>query len=462
MVVFLNKKNMTNGNVLIVDDNKNVLNALDLLLQDEFKEVITLNNPKTLISTLQSGPVDVVLLDMNFTAGVSTGNEGIYWLNEIKKIDRSIEVVMFTAYGDVELAVKALKEGACDFVLKPWDNEKLLATLHAAYKLRKSNLRVEALTCKEQSMRKEINKEQQILIGASRPMIKIKQLISKVAKTDANILLTGENGTGKEVIAREIHHQSLRANELLVTVDMSSVPETLVESELFGHKKGAFTDACEDRTGKFQLAHNGTLFLDEIGNIPLQLQSKLLVALQTRTIRPVGSNKELPVNIRLISATNSDVNRMVEENRFRDDLLYRINTIHIEVPPLRDRQEDIELLSNFFLKKYATKYMKSGLKIGSKAVSKLQNYHWPGNVRELEHTIEKAVILSDTNTITPDNFFFKHTSSNRSNVPTTLEEMEKQLIRDALDKHEGNLSLASKQLGVTRQTLYNKLKKYDV
>ena len=453
---------MPGGNLLIVDDNKSVLSALRIFLQSEFKEVFTLSTPNQLVSFLEKEKVDIILLDMNFKSGVSTGNEGIYWLNEIKKRDKDIEVVMFTAYGDVDLAVKALKSGACDFVLKPWDNDKLLATLNAAYKLRKSNLKVYELSCKQDSLKREINREQQILIGASPAMLKIKQLISKVAKTDANILLTGENGTGKEVIAREIHQKSLRNEELLVTIDISSVPDTLVESELFGHKKGAFTDACEDRIGKFQLAHNGSLFLDEIGNIPVQLQSKLLVALQTRSFTPVGSNQEISVNIRLISATNSDIETMVNHGKFREDLLYRINTIHIEIPPLRQRIEDIELLANHFLKKLANKYMKPGLKLGSKAMKKLQKYHWPGNVRELEHTIEKAVILSDSNTISPDSFFFKSTSVAKSNVPLTLEEMEKNLISDALDKYDGNLSLAAKQLGVTRQTLYNKLKKYDV
>ncbi len=453
---------MAKGTVLIVDDKKNVLNALDLLLQDEFEEIITLNNPKTLVSTLQTNSIDVVLLDMNYTAGMANGNEGIFWLNEIKKYDKTIEVVLFTAYGDVELAVKALKEGACDFVLKPWDNSKLIATLNSALKLRMSNKKVSELETKEKSLRKEINKESQILIGSSPSMLKIKQLVSKVAKTDANILITGENGTGKEVIAREIHRQSLRANELLVTVDVSALPETLIESELFGHKKGAFTDAREDRVGKFQLAHKGTLFLDELGNIPLSVQSKLLVALQTRTITPVGSNKEIPVDIRLITATNCDIDKMIAENRFREDLLYRINTINVELPPLRDREDDIELLAHHFLKRYCSKYMKNCRELSSATLKKLKKYHWPGNVRELEHTIEKAVILSDSNTISPDSFFFKSTGSTRSNVPLTLEEMEKQLINDSIEKHDGNLSLAAKQLGVTRQTLYNKLKKYDV
>jgi DNA-binding NtrC family response regulator len=453
---------MAEGKLLIIDDNKNVLSALEIFLQGEFDEVNTLTSPKQLHATLQRQQVDVVLLDMNFKAGANTGNEGIFWLNEIKQADPLIEVVMFTAYGDVELAVKALKKGASDFILKPWDNDKLLATLNAAFKIRKSNLKVHELKCKETTLKSAFNKEQQILIGSSKPMLKIKQLISKVAKSDANILLTGENGTGKEVIAREIHQQSLRANELLVTVDIGAVPETLIESELFGHKKGAFTDACEDRTGKFQLAHMGTLFLDEIGNIPLHLQPKLLVALQTRTATPIGSNTPVPFNIRLISATNANIPEQLAEGHFREDLLYRLNTIHIEVPPLRERLEDIEVLSNFFLNRLTQKYRKPNMKIGAEALKKLKKYHWPGNVRELEHTIEKAVIMSETRTITPDDFYFKSTVDMKSNVPLTLEEMEKQLIFDALDKHNGNYSSAAQQLGITRQTLYNKVKRYDV
>ncbi len=453
---------MTKGNLLIVDDNKNVLTALKLFLQNEFEKVIALNNPNTLITTIQQDKIDVVLLDMNFKAGVNTGNEGIYWLKEIKKIDNSIEVVLFTAYGDVELAVKALKQGAVDFVLKPWDNDKLLATLNSAFKLRQSNLKVQELSNKEQGLKREINKGRQLLIGNSKCMQEIKEIVNKVAKTDANILLTGENGTGKEVIAKEIHHQSLRANDLFVAVDMGSLPDTLIESELFGHKKGAFTDAHEDRIGKFQLAHNGTLFLDEIGNLPYHLQAKLLVALQSRTITPLGSNNKVSVNIRLICATNSDIQKLVDEKNFREDLLYRINTIHIEIPPLRDRIDDIELLAKFFLEKFSMKYNKPELKLGSQAIIKLQKYSWPGNVRELEHSIEKAVILSEKNILTHDYFFFKSSSTYSANVPVTLEEMEKQLINNTIDRHNGNYSLAAKQLGITRQTLYNKIKKYDV
>lgn len=452
---------MAKGKLLIVDDNQSVLAALQLMLQREFEEIHCLKNPNQLMSTLQKEKIDLVLLDMNFKAGMNTGNEGIYWLKEIKKQDADIEVIMLTAYGDVELAVKALQQGATDFVLKPWDNNKLKATLQAALKIRLSNLKVKELKVKEDSLKQEINKDNQLLLGTSKPMLKLKQLIAKVAKTDANILLTGENGTGKAVIAQEIHRQSVRSKELMVTVDISSLPETLIESELFGHKKGAFTDAQSDRIGKFQLAHHGVLFLDEIGNIPIQLQSKLLVALQNRAIIPVGGNQETPIDIRLICATNADIHSLVEQKQFREDLLYRINTIHIEIPPLRERGEDIELLANFFLKKFAAKYQKEGLKLGAQALKKLQKYHWPGNVRELEHSMEKAVILCDSKTVGEDSFLFRRTPSKSTSSPVTLEEIEKQVILEALDRHEGNYSSAAKQLGITRQTLYNKVKRFD-
>ena len=453
---------MSEGNILVVDDNKKVIQALELFLCDEFDNVKFISKPDALSALLRTSSFDVVLLDMNFTAGINTGNEGLFWLNEIKKINSQIEVVMFTAYGDVELAVKALKKGACDFILKPWDNEKLVATLKSACKLSKSNQKVRELVIKQDSLKKELNKEQTLLLGTSKSMLKVKQMIDKVAKTDANILLTGENGTGKEIIAREIHRLSSRHEGILVTVDMSSIPETLIESELFGHKKGAFTDAKEDRNGKFQLAHYGTLFLDEIGNIPFHLQSKLLVALQTRKITPVGSDKIADVNIRLISATNSDIRELVESKKFREDLLYRINTIHIEIPPLRERPEDIELLANHFMNRYAHKYMKTGIRLGSQALKKLQKHFWPGNVRELEHTMEKAVILSETNILSPESFFFNSTPNYRLNGPATLEEMERQMINDVMEKHQGNYSNVAKQLGITRQTLYNKIKKHDL
>ena len=401
---------------------------------------------------------------MNFQAGVNSGNEGLFWMKEILKHDKNISVVMITAYGDVELAVKALREGAIDFILKPWDNKKLLATISAAWKLRTS--RKEALLLKNdyQFLKKEIKRtEEKIIIGASPTMINVMNIIRKVAATDANVLITGENGTGKELVAREIHNLSHRSNELMVGVDMGSITESLFESEMFGHVKGAFTDAKEDRSGKFEIAQKGTLFLDEIGNLSLQSQAKLLSALQNRYVVRVGSNRQISVDIRLICATNCNLPSMVSDGLFREDLLYRINTIQIEVPPLRDRVDDIPVLAFHFLRVFCEKYNKSGKKISSQALEKLSNYHWPGNIRELQHSIEKAVILSDSTLLDSSDFSFSSTSKGTmENDSITLEEMEKKLISDSIKKHDNNLSIVASKLGITRQTLYNKLKKYDL
>ncbi len=453
---------MKKGHILIVDDNEGALSALRLLLEPEFGQVTTLTNPNAITSTFRKEDIDIVVLDMNFSAGVNTGNEGFYWLKEIKKLSPQTEVVMLTAYGDVELAVKSVKEGAIDFILKPWENEKLLATLHAAYRMCESSREVSELKGREKSLKHELNRENKMLVGSSPQMMRVMQMVDKVAETDANVLITGENGTGKELIAREIHLRSNRKEELLVTVDMGSVPEPLFESELFGHKKGSFTDAKEDRVGKFQLANKGTLFLDEIGNLPLTLQSKLLVVLQNRSVTPVGGNKEVPINIRLISATNSNIDREILEGRFREDLLYRLNTIKIELPPLRDRGEDIELLASFFLLNYQKKYKKAGLKLSSQTIKKLQKYHWPGNVRELQHAIEKAVILAEDEVLKPDDFSLRTSERSINNVFHTLEEMERSMIEEALDKFNGNFTQVSDQLGITRQTLYNKVKRYGL
>jgi len=453
---------MKSGNILIVDDNEGALSALRLLLDSEFDRTITLSNPNGINSALRKTDFDVVLLDMNFSAGVNTGNEGFYWLNEIKKISPTTEVVMLTAYGDVELAVKSVKEGAADFVLKPWENEKLLATLRSALRIRQSNKQVEELRSRERTLKREFNKENKMMIGSSPQMQRVMQMVEKVAITDANVLLTGENGTGKGLIAREIHLNSERKNELLVTVDMGSIPATLFESELFGHKKGSFTDAREDRVGKFQLADKGSLFLDEIGNLPITLQSKLLVVLQNRAVTPVGSNKPVPVDIRLISATNCNIEKEVIEQRFREDLLYRLNTIRIELPPLRERDEDIELLASFFLGSYQRKYKKSGLRLSSQTIKKLKKYHWPGNVRELQHAVEKAVILADGDVLKPDDFSLRSTETLLKNEFLTLEDMERTMIEEALDKYNGNFTQVSEKLGITRQTLYNKVKRYGL
>lgn len=452
---------MKEGKLLIVDDNQSALSALMLFLQFEFQTVETLANPSQIPSLLQSQTFDVVLLDMNFSAGVNTGNEGLFWLNEIKKIDSEVEVVMFTAYGDVELAVNALKRGAADFILKPWENEKLLATLKSALRFRKSRLEVRLLKTRESSIKQEINRNHSLIIGSSPTMMKVMNMVQKVARTDANVLITGENGTGKELIAKEIHRYSERADELLVTVDMGAISETLFESELFGHKKGAFTDAREDRVGKFQLANKGTLFLDEIGNLPFSLQSKLLSVLQNREVVPVGSNQHIPVDIRLISATNCELGSLVKRKEFREDLLYRLNTIHIEIPPLRERIGDVGLLLTYFLKLYEKKYRKQALQISNQALKKLIKYPWPGNVRELQHTVEKAVILADSTILKPEDFMFK-TLTVTDEYTETLEQVERRMIEKALDKYGDNLTTVAKYLGVTRQTLYNKIKKYGL
>jgi DNA-binding NtrC family response regulator len=453
---------MKSGSILIVDDNKSALSALSLLLQYELETVQCLSNPNGIASELRKKDYDIVLLDMNFSAGLNSGNEGLYWLREIKKLSPATEVVMITAYADVELAVKALKQGATDFITKPWQNEKLLATLQAVLKLRQSNQEIASLKSREHILKKELNREQELLTGSSPAMQKVLQMVEKVAKTDASVLITGENGTGKGLIAHRIHQLSNRFRELLVTVDMGSVPEHLFESELFGHKKGAFTDAREDRSGKFQLAHKGSLFLDEIGNLPLQQQTKLLVALQSRTVVPVGSNKPVEVDIRLISATNADIDQQVAEQEFREDLLYRLNTIRLELPPLRERGEDIELLACHFLKHYQSKYKKGSLRLGSQAIRKLMQYHWPGNIRELQHTMEKAVILSDKEVLTADDFMFRPASAQAPHKQQTLADMEKQMIEEAMDKYNGNLSFIAEKLGITRQTLYNKIRRYEL
>jgi len=454
---------MIKGTLLIVDDNKGLLNALELIMQNEFEEVITLANPNRIDEILYKNDVDIVMLDMNFKSGIHNGNEGLFWMREIFKYDPDISVVIVTAYGDVELAVKAIREGAVDFILKPWDNSKLLATINVAWQLRLSRLEASTLKKDNQLLKNEINKGgEKIVLGASPTMINVMNIVRKVAGTDANVLITGENGTGKELVAREIHHLSKRAGELMVSVDMGSITETLFESELFGHVKGAFTDAKEDRKGKFEQAHKGTLFLDEIGNLSLTSQSKLLSVLQNRYVVRVGSNKQIPIDIRLICATNCDLMQMVNDGKFREDLLYRINTIMIEVPPLRDRVDDIPILANYFLRIHAERYDKGALKINTHALEKLANHEWPGNVRELQHSMEKAVILSESQVLKSSDFVFSPTSRNVVQTEITLDEMEKKMITDCLRKYSNNMSVAAVRLGITRQTLYNKMKKYDL
>jgi DNA-binding NtrC family response regulator len=451
---------MHKGSILIVDDNKSILSTLEILLSSEFQIVTTLNNPSQIPSELRKGVYNLIILDMNFSAGINTGNEGIYWLGRIKESHPEISVVMITAYGDIDTAVKALKAGASDFVLKPWDNDKLIATIKLAIQLNLSREEVRHLKERESELKREIGGDSKTIIGSSPKWSNILNVVRKVAGTDANVMITGENGTGKELIAQEIHRLSKRSSEIMVSVDMGALSETLFESELFGHVKGAFTDARENRQGKFEIAHKGTLFLDEIGNLSFHLQAKLLAAIENRQISRIGSNQVISTDIRLICATNKDIEKLVRSGLFREDLLYRINTIHIELPPLRERGNDIILLSEFFLKKYCGKYDKSGLKMNQQAADSLVRYPWPGNVRELQHTIEKAVILSDSSILRPDDLYLRQpVSVSSSDSFTTLEEMEKNMIQRALEANNGNFTAAAEQLGVTRQTLYNRFKK---
>jgi len=451
---------METGRILIVDDNRTLLSALELALQPDFESVTCLSNPKQIPFILQTEKVDVILLDMNFVAGINSGNEGIFWLGEIKKLKPEIQVVMITAFGDVELAVKALKMGASDFVLKPWDNVRLLETIKAAVRIKKSQDKVNRIKEESGTTANDYTRETEML-GHSGIIQRVCKMIDKVAPTNANVLITGENGTGKELIAKSIHRKSLRASHQMVSVDMGAITETLFESELFGHVRGAFTDAKMARDGKIKIADKSTLFLDEIGNLSLPLQAKLLACLENRQVIPVGANHPIPVDIRLICATNCNLDQMVAEGRFREDLLFRVNTIRIEAPPLRDRDEDIILLANYFLNLYSEKYQKPKLILSGKVKEKFRHYHWPGNVRELRHVMEKAVILLDGETLQPEDFHFRPTTE-RDDSRTTLEEMEKTMVEKALAESGGNMSAAATRLGVTRQTLYNKAKKYGL
>jgi DNA-binding NtrC family response regulator len=452
------------GKLLLVDDSLSVLKSLELFLKNKFETVTLLRSPNQIPSMMEQIDYDIILLDMNFTSGVNTGNEGLFWLRRIIKSYPSTVIILITAYADIELAVTAIKDGATDFIVKPWDNEKLLATLQAAMQLRVSRQEVNKLKNKQLLIKEDIDKQFQMCMGKSEIIKAIYTKIAKVAKTDASILITGENGTGKEIIAREIHNLSKRKEEIFITVDLGSISEALFEGELFGHSRGAYTDAKESRIGRFENAAGGTLFLDEIGNLSVSLQAKLLSALETRKITPLGSNKIIPLDIRLISATNKNLQEMIKRELFREDLLYRINTVQIELPSLRERPEDIISLAEFFLKDFATKYDKKSVKLNSSAVESLMNYYWPGNIRELKHTIEKAVILCDSEAIKPEDLALNISRYNNSDITFNIsfEEAEKKIILTALTKHRWNISEASKELNIGRQTLYRKIKKYDL
>ncbi len=450
--------------ILIADDHKAVLRSLAQLLEEEFNEVTAISNPNLIPGMLQEHDFDVILLDMNFSAGINTGNEGIYWLNHILKSDPLAVVIMITAYGDVELAVRAMKEGATDFVLKPWDNDKLVATVQSGLKLRRSKSEAENYRNKQTHLAGEIDKPFHNMIGHSAKFQEVARTVSKVAATGANVLILGENGTGKEVIAREIHRQSDRSGELFISVDMGAITESLFESEMFGHVKGAFTDARSDHPGRFEVASGGTLFLDEIANLSVSMQAKLLTALNNREITRVGASRPIPVEFRLICATNKDIGEMIRQDLFREDLYYRINTIEIVLPPLRERKEDIVPLANHFLGIYSDKYRKHDLRLSVKAADKLKLYTWPGNIRELRHAVEKTVILTESDSIGPDDFLLQASAGTQpaADKPRSFAEIEKQSIINALENNRGNVVRAARELGIARQTLYNKMDKYEL
>lgn len=451
---------LTNASVLIVDDDVDVLTAVRLLLKPEVREVVTERRPENLPNLLAQKPWDAILLDMNFNASINTGNEGIFWLREIKKKKPETAVIMITAYGEIDLAIRSLKEGAFDFVVKPWHNEKLLATLQEALKQKKGqNAMIKYGTGSPSVLGHE-------LLGQSEIMQDIFFKIQKIAPTDANILILGENGTGKDLIARAIHEHSQRRHAPFVKVDVGALTESLFESELFGHKKGAFTDAREDRQGRFESANGGTLFLDEIGNISLYQQAKLLSVLQNRQVTRLGSNTSVPIDIRLLCATNLPLAELANEARFRKDLIYRINTVEILVPPLRSRGEDILLLARHFISLYATKYLKPALELDASAQAKLMQYHYPGNVRELQYAIERAVIMAEGNKLHASDILFSPIETalaiEERKDQSNLSAVEKSTILRVIEKHHGNISKAAKELGITRTALYRRLNKYEI
>jgi DNA-binding NtrC family response regulator len=449
--------------ILIIDDNPSTLSSLELYLKHKFDRIFTLKNPQQLLSLLEKEIIDVVLLDMNFSAGISSGNEGLYWMKRINEFDSTIPVILITAYGDVELAVKAMKEGASDFILKPWDNYKLFATIQAALRLRRSETTLAQLQKIRKQEKEDTAREFNMVQGTSDIMKPVYELIRKVAQTEANVLITGENGTGKELVAREIHNQSGRSEQVFSKVDLGSLSPTLFESEMFGHVKGAFTDAFETRAGRFENANGGTLFLDEIGNLTVPLQTKLLTVIESRKISPVGSLREINVDVRLISATNMNLISLVKEGLFREDLLYRINTIHIHVPPLRERGEDIIILAQKFLAELSKKYNKHGIKFNAEAIELIQRQTWPGNIRELKHAIERAVILCEKQVIrSKDLFMGSQLPILEKGGKLSLDDAEKRVIREALENHHYNVAETANELKITRQTLYRKINRYGL
>lgn len=449
------------GTILIVDDNRNILTTVRMLLEPIFDGIITIANPNSIPAKLREEHPDVVLLDMNFSSGINSGNEGLYWLREIKSLSPKIEVVLFTAYADIQLAVTGIKEGAADFIVKPFENEKMIRTLIEA---RDKNKAVDNVINRNGGKPGGKDAQSAMYWGDSEVMNNLRSIVEKVSATDANILITGENGTGKEVLANEIHRLSTRCRKKMLPVDMGAITETLFESELFGHVKGAFTDAKVDKPGKFELADGSTIFLDEIGNLSYSLQAKLLTALQRRSIVRVGGSTQIPINVRLVCATNCNLQQMVNDGEFREDLLYRINTIHLELPALRQRKSDIVPLAERFLRQYGDLYNKVNLRLSEEAEKKLTSLPWYGNIRELQHAIEKAVILSDGGKISAEDIDGRNQTKREKPLEEvqTLDEMESRMIEKTIRECEGNLSVVAARLGISRQTLYNKIKRYGL
>lgn len=452
------------GKILVVDDDPYILLSLTTLLEQHYATIQSIKDPEQVSEQLSKDSWDVILLDMNFKPGDTSGEDGIRWLKKILDLEPAANIIMITAYGDVNNAVRAMKLGAIDFITKPWQNEKLLGTVSSAYRLSVSRKKVRQLQTQKSALSSAIDSQYPDMIGESQAMKQVVIDIEKVATTDANVIILGENGTGKELIAREIHRRSMRRDEVFIPVDLGALSESLFESELFGHQKGAFTDATEDRTGRFEAASGGTLFLDEIGNLSLALQSKLLSVLQTRQIYRVGSNKPVEIDIRLICATNQPIKKMVNEGQFRQDLLYRINTVEIDIPPLRDRSEDISLITRFYLSRYKKKYRKEKLSIPDYVIKKLQKFEWPGNIRELQHALERAVIMSDGSILKTSDFQFlslDETAGQRGD-DYNLMDLEKWAISNCLKKHGGNVTRAANELGLTRGALYRRIEKHGI
>jgi DNA-binding NtrC family response regulator len=454
----------SNAKILIADDDEMVLLSIKLLLEQKYTEIHTTNDPKRIPSLARQINFDVALLDMNFRQGDTSSTEGLFLLRHMVENHPETQVILMTAFGEIQLAVEAIKEGAMDFIVKPWENEKLQTTIANAVSLSTEKRKVRQLQSKQRTITAAVDSQYPAIIGNSIPMREILQMVDKISGTDADILILGENGTGKEVIARNIHRKSNRADEVFISVDLGALSELLFESELFGHKKGAFTDAKEDRVGRIEAANGGTLFLDEIGNLSLPLQSKLLTFLQSRQVTRVGTNNPIDVDVRIICATNCNLSNLVKENQFREDLLYRINTVELMIPPLRERTDDILLLGDHYLKSFSKKYQKNISPIDSTVESHLQKHNWPGNVRELQHAIERAVIMNESGALTINDFQFL--SSDNNNNPSfdnyNLEAVEAWAIKNAIKKHHGNISHAAKELGLSRGSLYRRMQRYGI